>query len=348
MKLFINLNCKKALLIVGVIVFFSPFTYGQIVISSCEAPDSIKEKYINDADRMALRYIYRNSLPDIYNPHIPQQYSGPILEALLAVYNADALPQSDSVTSLLELHTSPSLDSYYYQLSYQLDVFSVTTDSSLGWMHQLENGNPTCGHPVIDTLITRYGLSVQKFSSYSDVKKVTFKTDTNYNIPYIIEGIDTIKGVRYVQKHFYGHETNNIWVIYYSSAGIIKLLYSHGWGDCWNGCLYRRYWEFNVYRQNCAVEFVKSYGDKLYPTSRIDELNSTDIIIFPNPVFGYFQVKGINNEFAYQVFSITGQQVMNGYSKNQEIIKTKGLSPGSYFIRVQTANQVLIRRFIMR
>lgn len=93
---------RNFILIFSLLIVIQP-AFAQLVPSFCEAPDSIKEKYVNDADRMALRYIYRLNLPDTSNPEIPEQYSKPFLDALIAVYNANGLAESDTVTKLLRI-----------------------------------------------------------------------------------------------------------------------------------------------------------------------------------------------------------------------------------------------------
>ncbi|MBP9187009.1 MAG: hypothetical protein KBG11_07935, partial [Bacteroidia bacterium] len=52
---------KKVKLIITILIVTSSLTYGQIVPSSCSAPDSIITKYKTDAYRMTLRRLLRNN-----------------------------------------------------------------------------------------------------------------------------------------------------------------------------------------------------------------------------------------------------------------------------------------------
>ena len=318
----------------------------QIVPSSCEAPDSVKEKYVNDADRMALRYIYRHNLPDTSKPEIPKQYSHPFLDALIAVYNANGLAESDTVTKIHKLHTFPGYDFYHNQHSYLLDKFRISSDTVTPWMQKLQNHILTTGHPLIDSLITTYGLTIDDLNSMFGNKMVRFQTDTNYNIPYIIKDLDTISGMDFASTISYMMETNNIYVTDYSPASsVIRLLYSHGWGDCPSGCMYRRYWEFKVYLDECSVKFVTSYGDDI--TSMTDNQTASKKL-FPNPFTDVIQVEGINKDFDYMIFNNTGQQVLKGYSSDQKIKNLDWMSPGSYVLRIQTSDQVITKKILKK
>lgn len=320
----------------------------QIVPSSCEAPDSVKEKYVNDADRMALRYIYRHNLPDTSKPEIPKQYSHPFLDALIAVYNANGLAESDTVTNLLKLHTFPGHDLYHDQRSYILDKFDLSSDTVTPWMQKLQNHIMTTGHPAIDSLITTYGLTIDNLSFHGNTNRITFQTDTNYNIPYIIKDLDTISGVDIAYPITYMGGGNHIYVTDYSPAsGDISLLYSHGWGDCPSGCMYRRYWNFQVYMDDCSVKFIKSYGDKL-PSTSITDKQTNSKKLFPNPFTDFIKVEGINEDFDYMIFNNTGQQVSQGYSSNQKIRNLDWLSPGSYVLRIQTSDQVITKKILKK
>lgn len=100
-------------------------TYGQIVPSSCSAPDSILSKYNDDADRLALRKIYRNNLTYKDSINIPQEHSDTVLNALIAVYNATTLPARDTVVNMFDIHSFPEII---------MNGIEVAADSNLSWM----------------------------------------------------------------------------------------------------------------------------------------------------------------------------------------------------------------------
>src|SRR4051812_7915152 len=93
-------------------IFIALFLLKTLIInaqiqSSCSAPDSIKIKYVNDADRLALRSLYSRHLPDTSSIFIPQIQSDSVLNALLAVYNTDSLPERDTIITYYQIHSKP-------------------------------------------------------------------------------------------------------------------------------------------------------------------------------------------------------------------------------------------------
>jgi len=87
---------KKLVLsfLLGATVFYCN---GQIVQSICTAPDSITEKYIDDADRLALRKTFRIGSSYRDSVTFSKSFSNVSQNALIAVYNAYSLPARDSV-----------------------------------------------------------------------------------------------------------------------------------------------------------------------------------------------------------------------------------------------------------
>ncbi|HKK67201.1 MAG TPA: hypothetical protein VJ946_03280, partial [Bacteroidales bacterium] len=71
---------KKLIFTLTILCITIPtLTYGQIVESSCEAPDSIVQKYQDDADVLTLRKFYENDLPWADSIEIPDEHSDTVL-----------------------------------------------------------------------------------------------------------------------------------------------------------------------------------------------------------------------------------------------------------------------------
>ncbi len=81
-------------LLVFIVVVSANNVGGQI---NCIAPDSIIEKYKDDADRLALRKISGLHLPYEDSIEIPKIFSDSFLNELIAVYNAVGIPERDTV-----------------------------------------------------------------------------------------------------------------------------------------------------------------------------------------------------------------------------------------------------------
>lgn len=78
----------------------------QIVQSSCEAPDSIINLYLEDAKRLAVR-TYPNS-----GILIPEDHYLPILNLLIAIYNADKLSKVPITVSMINFRVKTFLRMY--------------------------------------------------------------------------------------------------------------------------------------------------------------------------------------------------------------------------------------------
>lgn len=319
----------RTLIVIAVLIFLTQTSYGQIVPSSCVAPDSIVAKFTDDADRLALRRIYRNNLTYKDSAVIPQLYSDTVLNALIAVYNATSLPARDTVTTLYNIYA-------FHDLA--ISLFHITADSSLTWMHELENGNLITGNPTIDNLIVTYGLSISDYHAFygSPTDIVRFKTNDNYNIPIVIKDLDTITGVKYAQPQGWGGDGPNIWDSIYTDH--VELVYSFGWGDCFSGCMERRYWKFNVYF-DCSVEFVESYGSSL-PITGIDNIIKPSVSVTPNPFRNYLDIKGQQSNYEYSIYNILGQKMIQGQTSENRIKNLDDLQAGMYLLFIKTDSQL--------
>lgn len=296
---------------------------GQIVTSSCSAPDSIISIYNDDADRLALRKIHRNNLIYIDSVNIPQTHSDTILDALIAVYNAATLSERDTVTSIFEIHSFPD---------YVMNKFSIAADSSLYWMKELKNGNLTTGNSTIDSAITKYGLRIVLYqvSPASSTHTVSFNSKDNYNLLALTKTLDTISGVQYVEPDGFFGDGNNILDSVYNDH--VELIYSIGWGDCPSGCTGEHLWKFNVYF-DCSVEFVESYGNPLnegagapYPKTGILTNKTTDLSVYPNPTTDNLNI----------AFPTPQKRQLNIYNINGALVHSDNLFNQLYQLTINT------------
>lgn len=315
----------KKIITIIVLTISTQFCIGQIVPSSCTANDSIIAKFNSDANRITLRKIYQNNLPYIDSIEIPQEHVDTILNALIAVYNATALPARDSVVTMFNIHSFPNPD---------IHSFSVSADSNLTWMQQLKNGIVPTGNSTIDSLTNLYSLNVTSYSTYSGFlayHTVSFKSDSNYNIQPLSDIYETIAGVYFSDPNGWGGDGNDITSTIYSDH--VELIYSIGWGDCMSGCISRHFWKFNVYF-DCSVEFVENYGDPLQPTG-IDD-NYSSVSIFPNPFENVINISGIKSVFDYSIYNVTGEIIIEGKSLNSSIDGLASLPSGYYVLQLKT------------
>ena len=59
--------------------------------------------------------------------------------------------------------------------------------------------------------------------------------------------------------------------------------------------------------------------------------------LFPNPAESYFEVKGIEGEMDFNLFSMLGENILQGRVQAGQQISTVGLSPGVYLVQLSNA-----------
>ncbi len=316
----------KKLIILLLFIIAAHFSNGQIVASSCFAPDSIAALYTNDADRLAVRKLYRQNLSYTDSIIIPTSHSDIPKNALIAVYNAYSLPARDSVASILNIHTFPHPT---------LNSLIVAADSTLQWMQRLKLGIIPTGNSELDSLLLLYQLnleSYQDFGNFLTYHMVVFETESNYNLLPLASLFANIPGVEFAHPNTFAGDGNNIWDSVYTDH--VELIYSYGWGDCPSGCTSRRFWKFNVY-PDCSVEYLGSYGDPLFFLNLPNPVYN-EISIYPNPFSTTVSIRGISQEFEYSFSNIIGQQVLSGISTGNRIDNLHQLEKGIYLLSLKT------------
>lgn len=91
----------------------------------------------------------------------------------------------------------------------------------------------------------------------------------------------------------------------------VELIYSHGWGDCPSGCIYRKFYNFKVYN-DCSVECTRTFQ-----LSVADEKQHSLISVFPNPATNSIK---INEDSKYEILNVFGNRVKNGIVSIENLI----------------------------
>ena len=319
---------------------------GQI---NCIAPDSIVEKYKDDADRLALRKIARLHLTYEDSIEIPKILSDSFLNQLIAVYNVVGIPERDTVIDLLNIHTFPD---------FFMNTVNVAADSNLYWMLQLRNGIIPTGYQALDSIIEKYDLTIDKYDTWShwfSWHSVTFASQVNYNIPALARAFEQLPDVDFSEPNHVAGDGNdiddNLILIVGENYGY-DLFYSVGWGDCPAGCTGGRTWWFKTY-DDCSVQFVDVYGSSL-PFTNTQEQTAHSMLIHPNPfeneIFIRIYDPGTTG-MQVSLYSVLGQEIMSRDLKTENgewIIKvdTHGLADAVYVLELKTNRSVITRRVV--
>ncbi|MDP1725857.1 MAG: T9SS type A sorting domain-containing protein [Bacteroidota bacterium] len=276
-----------------------------------------------DAYRLVVRRALKDNISLKDSINIPVIYADTLLNALIAVFNANSLKAADTIKNV---HTLPYPD---------LHTINIAADSNLNWMINLRLRTIPTGDNRIDSLIFIYKL---KYYGYLAFKKkpyhaVTLKSDSFLNIKPLIAVFDSIPGVYFSEPNPQGSDGNDIKDSIYKDY--IQLIYSIGWGDCPSGCINRRFWKFNVY-WDCSVEFIESY-ENLLPITSINELKINKIDLYPNPFNEVLHIEGLNGDFRFDLYNTIGQLLREGI-KVKEISGLGELKTGMYILKISSAN----------
>lgn len=324
---------RKALLFIFMTLVVG-YANGQKVQSSCEAPDSIKSRYSIDAARLALRYIKERNLVYKDSAVIPKTFRDTALNALIAVYNATTLQARDTVVEYLSIQTS-----YIPLVSFVL----IKAQSSETWMQKLKAKKIPTGNASLDKILSKYNLKFYNYKEYPFLgsDNVTFSSDIGHNMQAIAKELEAVSGVEISEPvaNIVGDEYDIKDSVY---SDHVTLLYRYGWGDCQSGCIYNRYWKFNVY-YNCSVEYVGSYGPTLPPGTNLKITNSNKsqntITVFPVPFGNTLFVRGVERQFDFSIYNTMGQEIVRGKSVDNSLGDMSSLHDKVYYLTIRTGKE---------
>jgi len=213
----------------------------------CEQSEGVKAKYEEDAVRLALNLMLEDSDAS-KSVHISQNYLQQSMDALMAVYNATHLAARDSVFSIYEVHTLPSV----------LDRMIVGVDPAHQWVRSWFANQQLTGNSQIDELLKSYDLSVVDHDNSLNI--AVLSAADPLNIERLSRLFMDIEGVTYAEQEVALGDGNNIEIRSFNDH--LELTFSIGYEDCPAMCLFHHYWQFKVF-PDCSVEYIGSYGDEL-------------------------------------------------------------------------------------
>lgn len=328
---------KKTTLLLLTLVVLTQITFGQIVESSCEAPDSIVQKYQDDAGVLTLRKFYENDLPWTDSIEIPEEHIDTALNALLTIWNADELAARDTVVEMLEIDAA---------IDYGVKLFRIKCDTSVNWMNQIVEGNAVSGNDTVDSLLNLYNLYYSFHSIIDSNNYVYFTSEICYNMPQLSTLFEDVSGVIsvFATSGYIAHVYENIEMSIHTDYVILH--YSYGWGDCPSGCLNWRYWDFKVY-YDCSVEFADSYGNVLPFGNTGIQQKIISVEVFPNPSNNYIILQGLDKydfPLTYTIYNSNGIKVLLGETTNNRIEFNGKLNNGLYILELYTDTETIRKK----
>jgi len=217
----------------------------QSSVDDSRVPAELRAAYLEDANRMALRDLLANGFAEVL---IPQDAVQPYYDALVLVYNATALPARDTVVDVYRIHAmGPATRSLLLQLL-----------GNEPWVQHLARREIPTGDPTVDTLLTRYSLSVgSAYTMQNGDVLLTLAPPEPLNIQALAGLFHGITGVRFAEPNNLVGDGNDMSGLIHGSR--VLLDYSVGYGDCPAGCIARRFYHFAVHDDG-TVEYLGASG----------------------------------------------------------------------------------------
>ncbi|MEO8591351.1 MAG: T9SS type A sorting domain-containing protein [Flavobacteriales bacterium] len=328
---------RTAMMMAAVLSFKTAFT--QTFLTPCSAPDSVVSMYRDDADRLSVLGNWLNGTSWLDSVTIDTSWSRAALNAMLAVHASDS-PARDTVVDMLNIHIYPSLP---------LRSFYVVANAALPWMQQLQAGNIPTGTAVIDELLAAYGITLELYDTWlgGSSHLVVFNTAENQNLFALCAEFSAQSGVLYAELNALAGDGDQITDSVATDQ--VKLVYSHGWGDCVAGCGARRFWEFNVFF-DCSVEFVGSYGSQLEIAMGVQDFRNEELTVYPNPVSDilFVDLSAQHREPSeWEIREATGRVVLRERTSDFPFsIPVGELGSGHYFLVMHGPTRSIVRPFV--
>ncbi len=235
-----------------------PFILLVILFSSCKKDNNtetniklspfIIDNYTEDAKQLYFDGLIKHKeSADYMNTELNQSKINKILQVIQAVYNSHS-PERDTVFEIYSIH------GYY---CYSFNSISLKVDTSKEEIQNLAKGIIPTGQADLDQLLNTYQFdSVETFYDYPNFEWIYLKSQGEYNMIPLEKAFSQISSVKIAefQKGCIGGG-NTITLQKRAESDIIT--FSIGRGDCPAGCLYHRYWEFEV--KNGQATFKRSY-----------------------------------------------------------------------------------------
>jgi hypothetical protein len=335
----------KPILIIISFFFFAKISFAQRVQSSCDAPDLIKNKYREDAAWLAYQHELNTQSPYKDSVIIPRSLQDKFLTALSAVYNAKGLSEADTVTKYYVPRDFASPSVFKASHHFALENILFDLDTLIKWQERFAKRLASTGNSTFDSLIQKYAIIFDTlYYVYGPWRGIT-------QIPYNIIVLDSLINITANLGSNFAHEDGvsmgSDWLGGVLKEDTVMLTYSIGWDDCFNGCIYRRFWHFTIF-PDCTVQFDSSYGFPL-PNHRSVDNNSQNkyFVISPNPASITIKIQ-TDPQSIIEILDLQGRVLLKELNQDESMeMDIASLVKGIYFVRaVNKVGKVMAGKFI--
>ena len=310
------------------------FLNAQIVNSDCTIPQVLIDNYDWDIKGLALDRMIETGHPGLDQVNIPQSIQDSIAEGLAAIFNADILPQRDSVFNMYCVHNGA-----FQPITHGI---IVDVDESYAWTEHWQNLMTQTGEPLMDYITSTYGLEIQSYSSFA-----VLETDELWNVNALSDSLELVPGVNYAEPNYWIGGAGRIT---YDLIDNVKYYdFSFEWNDCFDGCDNRHIWHYKV-SADCTVEFLGTsdfgfFGVEALPmplncniTTNLENpaFVENDYRLYPNPTADFFIVKNVDlgKTIQLEIVNLAGQILLKEKVEIGSQIDVSAFDAGLYFVKI--------------
>jgi hypothetical protein len=313
--------------------------------SDCTPSSQLLSAYEWDIANMALRRMQENQSPDLSFVNIPQYQKDSIVAGLSAILNS-GFPEVDSVFNLYCVHDRTSA-----VMTWQSMI--VYVDTAYAWTAAWQNLNALTGNPFIDTLVTKYGLTVSSFNNYSFGSLAVLDFTQVLNIYALADSLEQEPAISLAEPNAMIGLAGKI---SYEVVDTMRYFnFRFEFSDCFDGCDNYREWQFAVF-PDCSVEYLgfNEFGffgiEPLPAPSNCNLFTSVESVVepklslFPNPASDIVFVSGANGNI-FRIHDLWGRNVISGIIGNSDSsIDVGALPAGIYFLTLDKRTLKFIKQ----
>jgi len=230
---------------------FSNNDHDSITLDSVRLDTFILNNYYRDAKLLYCYEIFQDSSHfNRNNPSLDTAEITKVLKIIQTVYNLNT-QESKTIFNVYKIHA---------RLCISFNSIYLKVQPNQPEIINLSKGIIPTGNQQLDNLLATYRFdSVRTFYSYPNFPWLTIYSKDEYNLLPIVSKFSKIPSIILTdwEKGLCIGDGNTISLTRFQDYA--KILFSIGDGDCPAGCIYHKYWEFEV--KDSKAIFIRTFED---------------------------------------------------------------------------------------
>lgn len=244
----------------SVLVFFTFFNF--LFFSACDSEetldfpseiiqdprisDSVFNLLLDDSKLISLDYLRNEEMKELNSIEISEFHVAPILAALQMIY-LDTL--SPTISNIRNYHIHSLCPVQLHESTLTADTLHL---NFISWARKGYSGNKK-----LDDLIKLFGLKIDSLQK----EQFILVSEIGINQAMLSAELEKLPFISKAKPNYCAGDGSQIEIIEFTTD-FIRLIYSHGWGDCPSGCINRHYWDIGVFGSG-TIKILQEYGKPL-------------------------------------------------------------------------------------